>query len=142
MMKDTQILLDIQRQIGELSSNHEEKFGKVYAELAHLKGTLDKTLIQATATNGKVIKLENVTVPEIREDISKRAKKVDCSGHSGTIKEIVEDVKKVKRATIVVEYLFAKPARFIAAIVSPAIIMKFIPDPNWGEFIGWVIKIF
>lgn len=63
-MENTKILLDIQRQIGDLQS-----------ELMHVKDTGDKTLEQAKRTNGRVNKLENETIPKIEDDISCTNKK-------------------------------------------------------------------
>lgn len=105
MTATTEILLDIQQKIADLSVKTEARIGKIYVEITKIQDVGDKTLEQALKTNGRVNKLEEETVPCVENKI-----------------KILSDKTKLTQK------FHEKPYKIVAAITVVILISKFIPD--------------
>lgn len=63
------MLIGFIEDFGNFKQSNEEKLGKIFTELERVKVTGEKTHEQACKTNGKVLKLNEVTIPKIEEKI-------------------------------------------------------------------------
>jgi len=130
----TDILLDIMARIGEMS-----------ADVREIKVVGIATHEQAKKTNGRVTRLENDIIPNISDQLNKKAESSECRAHSKALDSTKEDLNikmnKVDVKTKPLQWLVEKPVRVLALIGTIIFINKMTPDFNYDQFMEFIKAI-
>ena len=133
-LDNAQILLDIQKQIGEVST-----------QLAEIKTLGIATHEHAEKTNGRVTKLESVTVPDILKEVNTKSNTFECEKHKETLlaaETLIKDqINYVDKKTKPFQWMVEKPIRIISFIAFVVFVNRIIPEFTFIEFINFIKTI-
>lgn len=131
---------EFQEKFGNFKQGNEEKFGKLFVMVQRIEDNVSKTLAQAERTNGRVTRIEDVTVPAIRKEISEKPGLSACHDHKGKTESLEQVVGEFKTLLDAMSWLIKKPYRLVAVYFAAPVIVEFTSS-KWDVIVAWAIKL-